>query len=130
VGQARGPAVFHAYDRLEDVLRFLIYLPFMALFGAYSIVVLIPNLVNGFGDGLAEPVGIRLGKHPYRTRALWHGSKFWSGVYERTWERSATVFMVTIGRALVLHGELHGHSADGPLIALVGCSTLWCVQWL
>lgn len=140
------------YDLLEDVLRFLIYLPFMVLFGAQSIIVLIPNLVNEFGDGLAEPVGIRFGKHPYRTRALWHGGKFWSGVYQRTWEGSATVFVVTIIVLLFFMGSFTGiemlwlllllpigmtvaeaispHTADGPLIALVGCSTLWCVHSL
>jgi len=140
------------YDLLEDVLRFMIYLPFMVIFGASSLIVLIPNLVNEFGDGLAEPVGIRFGRHPYRTRALWHGGKFWSGVYQRTWEGSATVFAVTILVLFFFMGHftdvqmvllflllpigmtvaeaVSPHTADGPLIALVGCTALWCVQWV
>ena len=58
------------YDQIEDILRFAIYLPFMILFGKSSAIILIPNLVNQFADGLAEPVGLRFGKHKYRTRAL------------------------------------------------------------
>jgi len=135
------------YDLLEDVLRFLIYLPFMALLGKYSLVVLIPNLVNEFGDGLAEPVGLRFGKHPYRTRALWHQGRWWAGTFQRTWEGSATVFVVTTLIILGFLGHFSGHqalvlllglpilmtvaeavsphTADGPLLALVGCSFLW-----
>ena len=135
------------YDLLEDVLRFLVYLPFMVLLGKASIIVLIPNLVNEFGDGLAEPVGLRFGKHPYRTRALWHQGRWWSGSFQRTWEGSATVFVVTILIVLAFLGEftpeqalvvllglpllmtvaeaVSPHTADGPLIALFGCSFLW-----
>jgi len=137
------------YDQIEDILRFCIYLPFMILFGKGSAIILIPNLVNQFADGLAEPVGIRFGKHSYRTRALWYDGKFWSGRFVRTVEGSATVFVVTLFILLfyssyftpsqyvaVLLGlpllmmiveAISPHTGDGPLIALAGCSYLWCV---
>jgi dolichol kinase len=44
-------------------------------------------LTTGVGDGLAEPVGIRFGKHKYRTRALCSSRK-----YTRSLEGSACVF--------------------------------------
>lgn len=49
---------------------------------------MIPILVNGIGDGLAEPVGIRFGQHQYRVHALFSKKK-----YVRTLEGSACVFV-------------------------------------
>jgi len=135
------------YDQIEDLLRFAVYLPFMFLFGEASAIVLIPNLVNQFGDGLAEPVGLRFGKHPYRTRAIWYDGKFWSGNFVRTLEGSAAVFVVTV-LVVLLHASyftqtqfvitllclpllltvaeaISPHTGDGPLIALSGCVFLW-----
>lgn len=45
-------------------------------------------LVNGFGDGLAEPIGVRFGKHKYETYALLTKKK-----YTRSLEGSACVFI-------------------------------------
>jgi phytol kinase len=45
-------------------------------------------LINGFGDGLAEPIGIRFGKHKYKTHALLTKKK-----YTRSIEGSACVFI-------------------------------------
>ncbi len=137
------------YDQIEDILRFLIYLPFMILFGKGSAILLIPNLVNQFADGLAEPVGLRFGKHQYRARALWYDGKFWSGRFVRTVEGSATVFVVTLlillffstsftprqymaaliglPPLMTLVEAVSPHTGDGPLIALAGCSYLWWV---
>ncbi len=135
------------YDQIEDILRFAIYLPFMILFGKSSAIILIPNLVNQFADGLAEPVGLRFGKHKYRTRALWYDGKFWAGRFVRSIEGSATVFLVTLlillfyGSAfsplqylvvlavlpllMTLVEAISPHTGDGPLIALTGCTFLW-----
>lgn len=137
------------YDQLEDILRFWIYLPFMILFGKGSAIIMIPNLVNQFADGLAEPVGLRFGKHKYRTRALWYDGKFWSGKFVRSVEGSATVLVVTLIILLFFRGSfsplqfkaallglpplmavveaVSPHTGDGPLIALAGCSYLWWV---
>jgi phytol kinase len=140
------------YDQIEDILRFVIYLPFMILFGKASVIVLIPNLVNQFGDGLAEPVGIRFGKHKYRARAIWYDGKFWAGNFVRSIEGSAAVFGVTMF-ILLFYGSyfthtqyiitllvlpllmtvaeaISPHTGDGPTIAMVGCLFLWGVQFI
>ena len=134
------------YDMIEDVLRFLIYIPFIALV-EQKIVTLIPQLVNEFGDGLAEPVGLRFGKHRYKTKALWYNGKFWNGEYHRSLEGSAMVFLVSVAVLLwfsaaftmpqlmlallllpvmlTIAEAISPHTADGPLIGLLGCSFLW-----
>jgi len=48
-------------------------------------------LINGIGDGLAEPIGIRFGKHKYQTYALLTKKK-----YVRSIEGSACVFIVSL----------------------------------
>ncbi len=137
------------YDQVEDLFRFAIYLPFMILFGKASLIVLIPNLVNQFGDGLAEPVGLRFGKHKYRTRAIYYDGKFWSGNFVRSIEGSAAVFVVTLiilafyssaftptqylvtllllPPLMTLAEAISPHTGDGPLIALSGCVFLYSV---
>jgi phytol kinase len=138
------------YNQIEDILRFAIYLPFMILFGRSSAIVLIPNLVNQFADGLAEPVGLRFGKHEYRRRALWYNRRFWAGRFVRSIEGSATVFAVTLiillfyaialtpaqylivlaalPPAMTIVEAISPHTGDGPSIALTGCSIPWCVH--
>ncbi len=138
------------YDMLEDVFRFAVYLPFMALV-ANPFIVLVPQLINEFGDGLAEPVGIRFGKHKYRTRALWHNGRIWAGQFVRSLEGSATVFIVSgvvlcgyqflsavpvftpeqflvamavMPLGLTLAEAVSPHTCDGPLMALSGCGLL------
>ncbi|MGE4619373.1 MAG: hypothetical protein AAEJ04_06130 [Planctomycetota bacterium] len=136
------------YDMIEDILRFLIYIPFIAIVDN-KIITLIPQLVNEFGDGLAEPVGLKYGKHRYKTKAIWHDGKFWNGEYHRTLEGSAMVFLVTV-LALIYHSAeftspqlilaliclpimmtlaeaISPHTADGPLIGLLGCTFLWAL---
>jgi hypothetical protein len=54
--------------------------------GTRLILVMIPILINGVGDGLAEPVGIRFGRHKYKTRALWYQGKCCSGSFTRSLE--------------------------------------------
>jgi len=136
------------YDMIEDVLRFLIYIPFIAIVDQ-KVITLIPQLVNEFGDGLAEPVGLRYGKHRYKTKAIWHDGKFWNGEYYRSLEGSAMVFLVTVLALLFYAAEftspqllialiclpilltvaeaISPHTADGPLIGLLGCTSLWAI---
>ena len=66
---------------------------------------LIPLIVNGLGDGLAEPIGIRFGKHKYRARALWYGGRMCSGNFHRTLEGSAYVFFSGVLSVSVLYNE-------------------------
>ncbi|HLN46366.1 MAG TPA: hypothetical protein VK209_11730 [Candidatus Sulfotelmatobacter sp.] len=51
----------------------------------------IPLMITAFGDGLAEPIGVRFGKHKYRAKDL-----FGNRVYTRTYEGSSMVFLTTI----------------------------------
>lgn len=48
-------------------------------------------LINGLGDGLAEPIGVRFGKHKYKTKAL-----FTKKTYTRSIEGSMVVFLVSV----------------------------------
>ncbi len=139
------------FDVLEDVLRFIVYLPFICIFGKEALLIMIPQLINEFGDGLAEPVGIRFGKHKYRTRSLWYNGKFWNGNFERSLEGSAAVFVVSIITLFIFREQLDPtafwiligilpismtvaeavspHTNDGPALALVGCWLIWLVTY-
>ena len=96
---------FYAIDRPEDRPHTLFW--FVSQFAA-GIIVIIPFylyfshfytyqllyvslLINGLGDGLAEPVGIRFGRHFYNVRPLFGTKK-----YVRTLEGSACVFLSAI----------------------------------
>lgn len=100
--RASGVAtMFRAIDRPEDRPYTLVWLstqvaagyavliPLAVAFEALGAMALvyIPILVNGLGDGLAEPVGVRFGRRTYRVRAL--GT---DRVYTRSLEGSACVF--------------------------------------
>lgn len=56
-----------------------------------SLLGLIPIIVIGLGDGLAEPVGIFYGKHKYKTTAIFSQKSF-----TRSYEGSACVFSFTM----------------------------------
>ena len=72
--------------------------------GIRIVLVMIPILINGIGDGLAEPVGIRFGRHKYKTRALWYQGRCCSGSFTRSLEaRARARARAAIRRAL--HGE-------------------------
>jgi len=97
-------------------------------------------LVAGIGDGLAEPVGVRFGRHKYATRALFSDRK-----YTRSYEGSACVFLSGVFACLILKGEMSGvelalalgvipiamtlaeafspHTWDSPFLYLVGGTT-------
>ncbi len=137
------------YDMMEDILRFAVYFPFIIIFGKASIIIMIPNLINEFGDGLAEPIGIRFGKHKYRVKSLWYNGKFWNGEFERTLEGSSMVFLVSfivlffyqdyftstqfifalilVPILMTIAEAISPHTNDGPMLALVGCSLLWFI---
>ena len=53
--------------------------------------ILIPALVTAIGDGLAEPVGVRFGRHTYTARALGTSKR-----YTRSLEGSACVFVTAV----------------------------------
>ena len=61
---------------------------------------MIPILVNGIGDGLAEPVGVRFGRLKYKTYSLFSKIK-----YERTLEGSACVFFTSLIVIIFFHSS-------------------------
>jgi dolichol kinase len=97
--------MFRSFDRPEDqpytlmwlstqiFAGFLVIVPMVALFARRDLLdlILVPILINGIGDGLAEPVGVRFGRHQYGVHAL-----FTRKSYVRTLEGSACVFITSI----------------------------------
>jgi dolichol kinase len=115
--RSRVPVVatmFASFDRPEDrpytmlwlltqiAAGYAVIIPLAVLFAQRGTaeLMLIPILINGIGDGLAEPVGVRFGRHTYRVRAL-HGDR----VYTRSLEGSACVFITGIAAVLLFHGS-------------------------
>jgi dolichol kinase len=148
--------MFRSFDRPEDrphtllwlstqiFAGFLVIVPMVILFAHHDLLdlILIPILINGIGDGLAEPVGVRFGRHEYGVRALFTQKK-----YVRTLEGSACVFITGI-LVIALHypsftslqylialGSLpmlmtlaeafSPHTWDTPFLFLVGYLTLF-----
>lgn len=94
-------------------------------------------LINGIGDGLAEPIGVRFGNHKYKTYALFTKNK-----YERSVEGSACIFitalitiilfsfffspnqfivaLITIPILMTLAEAFAPHSWDNPFLFIVG----------
>ncbi|MDQ5849420.1 MAG: hypothetical protein M3544_10715, partial [Pseudomonadota bacterium] len=94
-------------------------------------------LVAAIGDGLAEPIGVRFGRHTYRTRAL-----FTDRAYTRSLEGSACVFfsavlaiglmrqqlepiefvlaLLIVPLAMTLAEAWSPHTWDGPFLYLAG----------
>jgi phytol kinase len=54
--------------------------------------------VNTFGDGLAEPVGVAFGRHPYEVAGFFSDKK-----YRRTWEGSAWIALVAAAAVAAYH---------------------------
>ena len=121
--------VFRAYDRAQDRPHTLSWL-LTQLGGGYVVIlalylylqtrgsqivppgaeraVLIPVIVNVFGDGLAEPVGIAFGRHKYRARALFYDGKCCAGEFKRTLEGSFVVYLFTVLAVLPCGGRVGG----------------------
>ena len=117
--------MFLSFDRPEDrpntllwlstqiTVGYLILIPAIVYFISigYGDLVLIPILVNGIGDGLAEPVGVRFGRLKYKTFALFSKKKF-----ERTVEGSACVFFTSIIVIIFFHSSFTSSEFFSALI--------------
>jgi phytol kinase len=151
---------FLCYDRPEDrphtvrlaftqLLAMNSVLVGMALLYQYSGLSLdllsIPMFVTAFGDGLAEPVGVRFGRNKYEVMGL-----FTDRVYTRSFEGSAMVALSTIiaffvFRYLFSSGQLlmlimfmpflmtvteawAPHTWDNPFLYLVASSVIYFVM--
>lgn len=106
--------MFSSFDRPEDRPHTLLWLVtqvaagnlvlvplgmYLNSIGYYSLIS-IPIFINGLGDGLAEPVGIKFGKHKYETRALFTDKKF-----TRSYEGSVMVFLASIVILLIFQAS-------------------------
>ena len=144
-----------AVDRPEDspytliwfstqiISTLFILIPFSYYFKTKSEVdlIFIPILINGLADGLAEPIGVRFGRHKYKTRALCGNRE-----YTRSYEGSLCVYLVSLIICLAYYSHFsltqYGfvsslipiastlteafspHTWDSPLIFLVVCILL------
>jgi len=97
--------MFLSFDRPEDrpntlwwlftqiVAGYIVLVPAVIIFVQNGLagIIWIPLLIIAFGDGLAEPVGIRFGRHKYETYAFFSKKK-----YVRSLEGSACVFLASM----------------------------------
>ena len=151
--------MFMSLDRPEDrpntvlwlasqvIVGYKLMAPFTLFFQSrgHTIMAVIPIIITGVGDGLAEPVGIRFGKHKYRTRALFSEKK-----YVRSLEGSACVFIVSVLTLLLFMSSLSSlqfyvllavlpiamtlseafspHTWDNPFLLFIGFLVLYFVM--
>ncbi|KMQ51277.1 hypothetical protein CHISP_1760 [Chitinispirillum alkaliphilum] len=106
--------IFASIDRPEDRPHTVLWLSTQVIAGfavlvplAYMLyvrgqykLIYIPLLINGIGDGLAEPVGVKFGKRRYKARAI-----FSKKSYTRTFAGSVCVFVSSILAVLFFHGN-------------------------
>lgn len=153
--------MFLSFDRPEDrpytlkwlstqiIAGYVVIIPAIILFieTGYGSLIFIPVLINGIGDGLAEPVGIRFGKHKYKTTALFSKRK-----YERTLEGSSCVFiaslailflfrssfsssefiwaLIVLPLAMTMAEAFSPHTWDTPFLFLTGYTLLYLIKSL
>lgn len=153
--------MFKSFDRPEDrphtllwlstqiAAGYLVLLPMIVLFFYYDLLhwIFLPILISGIGDGLAEPVGVRFGKHSYKVNALFTRKK-----YVRTLEGSACVFLTSVIILLLFHATftpgqfvaalvivpllmtfteaVSPHTWDNPFLFLIGYLALFCISFI
>jgi len=150
---------FSSFDRPEDrpytllwytsqvIIGYLVMIPIIALYDHYHMfdMLNIQILIGVFGDGLAEPIGIRFGKHKYTTYSIFSLKK-----YVRTLEGSLTIFITSviviflfqhsfnhiqffialaiIPIAMTLAEAVSPHTWDDPLMIIVGSSLIFLIK--
>jgi dolichol kinase len=150
--------MFAAFDRPEDrpyTLKWLftqyaatyaIAAPLSIWFhhSGHAFILSILILINGIGDGLAEPIGVRFGKHTYQAMALFTNKR-----YKRSIEGSACVFissvcillyyadmfttmqlvlaLLLIPIIMTLAEAFSPHTWDSPFLFLCGGLVLGCI---
>lgn len=119
--------MFLSYDRPEDrphtmfwlttqlLAGYAVLIPMRVLFLklGFAELVFIPILVHGIGDGLAEPVGVRFGKHKYSCRALLSTRR-----YTRSLEGSSCVFMAGLIAVVSFHASFTAPQFVGALLVV------------
>jgi phytol kinase len=105
--------MFTSFDRPEDrphtllwlttqiIAGYMVLIPMSMLFARYGMAELafIPVIIHGLGDGLAEPVGVRFGRHKYSTRMFLSAERR----HTRSYEGSACVLVVGILAVIAFH---------------------------
>jgi dolichol kinase len=150
---------FSSFDRPEDrphtllwfasqgIIGYIVLVPVIAIFNQYHMLEMlsIPIFITVFGDGLAEPIGIRFGKHKYTTYSLFPRKK-----YVRSLEGSLTVFitgiivvfmfmhsfnntqfllaLATIPIAMTLTEAVSPHTLDNPLLVIIGSGLTFVIK--
>jgi phytol kinase len=153
--------MFKAIDRPEDrpftliwlfiqiFFALLVIIPFVVIFNHLDRVnwIFVPILINGVGDGLAEPVGIRFGKHKYYTKCAFCDKK-----YVRSYEGSSAVYITSLVVVSAFYNDFNTtqfiltmvllppimtiteakapHTMDTPFLYLTGCVFLFLIHWL
>lgn len=154
--------MFLSYDRPEDrpftmvwlttqlIAGYAVLIPMSWVFRQLELseLMFIPVLVHGIGDGLAEPVGVRFGRHKYAARALFSDRR-----YTRSLEGSACVLvagilavvafngsftteqfvvaLLTVPLLMTLAEAFSPHTWDTPLMLLSGSLALFGIaKWL
>lgn len=125
--------MFLSFDRPEDrphtllwlttqlAAGYLVMLPISAGLAAagWAELIFIPVLVHGFGDGLAEPVGIRFGRHKYETRGFLCDRR-----YTRSLEGSACVLIAGLLAVATFHNSFGAAQFAAALVAVPILMTL------
>ena len=150
---------FSSFDRPEDrpytllwymsqlVVGYIVLYPAIILYDHYHMMALlnIQILIGVFGDGLAEPIGIKFGIHKYTTHAI-----FSKREYVRSLEGSLAIFitsivvliafryafdriqffiaLATIPLAMTLAEALSPHTWDDPLMISVGSLLIFLIK--
>ena len=152
--------MFCSFDRPEDrphtllwlstqiIAGYAVLIPMSIVFARYgfSELIFIPVIVHGIGDGLAEPIGIRFGRHKYSTREFFGKARR----FTRSYEGSACVFVVGVLAIVAFKGSFtltqfvvallavpilmtlaeawSPHTWDTPYMFLVGTVSLLAVK--
>jgi dolichol kinase len=129
---------YAAFDRPEDRPYTLLWLTTQVL-ATYAVLIavlywlqhydkelliFITVLVAALGDGLAEPVGVRFGRHTYRTRAL-----FTDRLYTRSLEGSACVLASGILAVFVMRGQFDNQTQFLLALLLIPVATTLAEAW-
>lgn len=107
-------SMFASFDRPEDRPHTLFWLATQSIAGSIILIalgyfftylgkselILAPVVINGIGDGLAEPIGVKYGKHRYRTRGF-----FTDKYFDRSIEGSMCVYIVSVVTIILMYNS-------------------------
>jgi len=153
--------MFLSYERPEDrpytlswlttqlLAGYLVIMPMSIYFAnrGWAELMFIPTFIHGLGDGLAEPVGVRFGRHRYTTWALFTRQRYTRSLEGSAWVLAVGVAVVAIFRAsftptqfaaalliipfaMTLAEAVSPHTWDTPLMFIAGGLGLLAVKTL